>query len=280
MLVPACGARTGLEADLGDARGDSGALPDEFVDPRLPRGCQESNRPTVYVVSRERELFSFDPPTVSLRTVGPLRCDLSSNPNSMAVSRNGDAFVGYAGGALYRVSTRDARCRDTAFDIGQLQADRYGMGFAADPATGAETLFIAQLFGRDTNARGLEIINTRTFELMFVGAFDPPLQQVELTGTGDGRLFGFAMDPVGSRLVSIDKDTARVQDVRSLAIGGTAGMGYSFAVAFWGGDFYFFTSQDTNSTVTRYSPSDDSVETLGQVEANIVGAGVSTCAPL
>ena len=197
----------------------------------------------------------------------------------MAVSRSGEAFVGYERGALYRVSTLDASCRDTAFDVGQLQGNRYGMGFAADPTTGEETLFIAETFGNlDRNSRGLEIIDTRTFELIFVGAFDPPLLRAELTGTGDGRLFGFAMDAVGSRLVTIDKDTARVENQRTLGIGGND---YSFAFAFWGGDFYLFTSQDdTRSTVTRYSPSDDSLETLGQVDEDIVGAGVSTCAPL
>jgi hypothetical protein len=259
--LTACGARTGLPGDDDD-------------DLQLPHGCTRTDEPTVYVVSSTDDLYSFDPPRASLSRVGHLECE-TGHPNSMAVSRTNEAFVGYQGGHLYRVSTKDARCEDTPFDVAQLQADRYGMGFSADPATGEDTLFIAESFEQGPS-RGLEYVDTTTFDLHFVGAFDPPLLRVELTGTGDGRLYGFAMDEAGSRLVIIDEDTAQVRTERTLDV-----FGASFAFAFWGGDFYLFTSEhDVGSTVSRYSPATGSLDRVGTVGAEIVGAGVSTCAPL
>ena len=58
--------------------------------------------------------------------------------------------------------------------------------------------------------------------------------------------------------------------------------GAAYAFSFWGGDFYFYTSKDTGpSTVTRLRTADDTLEVvIPKAEFRIVGAGVSTCAPL
>lgn len=62
----------------------------------------------------------------------------------------------------------------------------------------------------------------------------------------------------------------------------------AWAFSFWGGDFYLYTAPDPLSdpsrttNVTRYRPSDGSVDAQYMVNIGfrIVGAGVSTCAPL
>lgn len=54
----------------------------------------------------------------------------------------------------------------------------------------------------------------------------------------------------------------------------------SLAFAFWGGDFYVFTSEGDGITdVARYRPSDGTVTGVTTLGATVVGAGVSTCAP-
>jgi hypothetical protein len=58
-----------------------------------------------------------------------------------------------------------------------------------------------------------------------------------------------------------------------------------YAFSFWGGDFYFYTatspSPSTTTTVARYRPSTGKVETyMTSIGFHIVGAGVSTCAPI
>jgi hypothetical protein len=58
-------------------------------------------------------------------------------------------------------------------------------------------------------------------------------------------------------------------------------IGSAWAFAFWGGDFWLFTAPGVASRVDRYRPSDGSTVTMkSNVGFNIVGAGVSTCAPL
>jgi hypothetical protein len=51
----------------------------------------------------------------------------------------------------------------------------------------------------------------------------------------------------------------------------------SFAVAYWGGDFYFFVG----SSVTQYVPSTQALQQVASLNNGelIVGVGVSTCAP-
>jgi hypothetical protein len=79
-----------------------------------------------------------------------------------------------------------------------------------------------------------------------------------------------------SAIVKIDKKTAAVLSRADLA-GVTQGSAWAFAA--WGGDFYTFTAGSTGSVATRFRPADGSISRMGQTEARIVGAGVSTCAP-
>ena len=106
----------------------------------------------------------------------------------------------------------------------------------------------------------------------------------ELTGTGDGRLFGFVNSGVQGEsftpeLVELDPDSASVSSESAL---GTPTDPTGFAFAFWGGDFYFFTGTlDGDSTVAKLSSNGDFEPTYAVLsQETIVGAGASTCAPL
>ena len=114
--------------------------------------------------------------------------------------------------------------------------------------------------------------------LGYVAPFSPPVPGPELSGTADGRLFGFFTRPVtGSDIVEFDRATGGVIADSPLTIGSPDD---AFAFAFWGGDFWVFTSPGGPSTVTRFRPGDaHRGETCATLPATIVGAGVSTCAP-
>ncbi len=107
------------------------------------------------------------------------------------------------------------------------------------------------------------------------------IQGGELTGTGDGRLFAFYFySPIGQPyyLGEIDKSTGSV--IAPTLLTGVP-IGGGFAVAFWGGDFYFFTAPGGTTQVTRYRPADGSYASVAALAgAIVVGVGVSTCAPL
>jgi hypothetical protein len=244
-------------------------------------GCSDASK-LVYVVSKEGGLYSFDPPSLAFTPIGHPACPTTGSPNSMAVDRTGTAWISYTDGTVWRVSTKDASCQTSPYAADQLGFHTFGMGYAsndADPLT--DTLYID-----DHDGRGLAKVDVGG-KATLIAPFGAPLagQNCELTGTGDGRLFGF-FTTLPAQVAEIDKATGAVRSSQVLQ---TVSTGSEWAFSFWGGDFYLYTAQpdtgglpqnQTTSDVTRYRPSDKSVSVLKQnIGFRIVGAGVSTCAP-
>ena len=215
-------------------------------------------------------------------TAAPLPWLASIAMAAMAVDRFGFAWVVYEDGSLWKVDTKDARCAATTFVPDQEGFHRFGMGFSTDATSGsAESLFVA-----DHDGKGLGKIDLKTMKLKAIGSFDGILtgRAAELTGTGDGRLFGF-FTTSPAQVGELAKGTGSAVTHDELA---TVSTGTDWAFSFWGGDFYLYTANDTGglpqnqkgSSVTRFRPSDNSVTVvLPTIGFNIVGAGVSTCAP-
>ena len=103
----------------------------------------------------------------------------------------------------------------------------------------------------------------------------------ELTGTGDAKLFGF-FTTKPAHLAEINKSNAATPKAVVLPMVDASTGGYAFS--FWGGSFWFYTASDTTgSKVTRYNPTVSPPATtvaIPELDFTIVGAGVSTCAPL
>ncbi len=305
LVAFACGSRTGLlgEGPIEEDPQDSSnfepirrldakvrdvqeplpgldARPDVIVD---QRDCQDPSETLVYILGDNGDLYAFDPRDFSARLIGPILCPSASTPFSMAVDRQGVAYVVFQDGELFRVSTRTAACAVTGFVANQQGIDTFGMGFASDQGGPAETLFVSP--STDTNdvfsPGQLGAIGLPTFELDLIDRFDPAITASELTGTGDGRLFAFYTFDEGETtfIGEIDKQTARV--VAESPIPGVSMRG-GWAFAFWGGDFFTFTGSGRGeaSTVNRVRPSDGTVVQVANLPINVVGAGVSTCSPV
>jgi hypothetical protein len=238
-------------------------------------GCSEEAK-LVYVVGDGNELYSFYPPTLDLKQVGIINCPEAgfATPFSMAVDRSGTAWVVFSDGRIHHVDVSNAACTSSNFQAGQQGFVTFGMGFVSDtPGSDAETLYVADYLGA-----GLGKINTGTLILDFVGAYDlKPGLAAELTGTGDARLFGFYNEtPIV--IAEIDKTNAAIL---SEAPQPSVSIGSGWAFAFWGGDFWLFTSPTGDSQIDRYQPGNGTTTTVKtNIGANIVGAGVSTCAPV
>lgn len=256
----------------------------------------------VYVVSATGELYSFRPDVLKFRRIGPLRCPAPPGvrPNSMAVDRSGTAWLNYGDGSLFRASTRDASCEPTPYEPGQHRFGRVGMAFASTgPNLMQETLFVwggaiwrgglgVQVgpIGPRTSRRlgprsglGLARIDRDTLHLVPIGDDRGRLSllQAELTGTGDGRLYGF-FSTRPATLAEIDVATGATRAARVLA---SVSTGRAWAFSFWGGDFWFYWAPyDSTSNVSRLRGTDGALhEVLSDIGFRIVGAGVSTCAP-
>jgi len=318
VAIVACGSRTGLDVPLVVVReGPDGAVSivqdasvsrEADAPTKTPPGldCAEAGITYIYVIAEDNTLFSFYPTTAAFTPVGKLMCPIplgsATEPFSMAVDHTGTAYVVFSDptaqpsptilgeGDLYRVSTKTGACVSTPFVADQQGFLTFGMGFVANVGDGGtgETLYIA---GDTTDS--LASVDLQDFTVNPVapfGAAGPGLSvaAAELTGTGDGRLFGFfAPDntvPV-SYIVQIDPKTASILSTVELP-GVEEGQGWAFG--FWGGDFYTFTAppppsafEPTTTVVTRYRPSDGSIVQVATAPSGvvIVGAGVSTCAP-
>ncbi len=290
LCVVAAGcSRTGLfgteiddeDADAGPPLfADGGVIPTidatPLADAYVPPVCADASATLIYAVTEEYSLLRFDPTTASFARIGTLDCPDPGSPFSMAVDRQGIAYVLYDDepGNVFRVSLATTQCLSTSYIPHNGAFAEFGMGFSANEDDGEETLYVAGVSGE------LGSIDTSSYLLTDIGGFTPPVTQGELTGTGDGRLFSFyATTPEGpvSAIVQIDKTNASVisEDVLPSV---TQGSGWAFG--FWGGDFYMFTAPDgASSIVTRFRPSDGSTTQVATYPEIIVGAGVSTCAP-
>jgi hypothetical protein len=197
----------------------------------------------------------------------------------MAVDRSGAAWVSYSAGQLFKVSTADASCVETGFQPQGFQ--RFGMAFATTSAGSTEeSLFISGLVGAQGGGLGLGKIDLGSLKVTMLGQYSDALkgQASELTGTGDGRLYGFFTTSPAT-LAIIDQGQAATSANQTLA-GVTTGN--AFAFSFWGGDFWFYTSDGkTPSQVTHMTSTGVLSVAMKDVGGfRIVGAGVSTCAPL
>lgn len=269
------GGTSGTSGTLG---GTSGTTPQGSNQ----AGCSEAAK-LVYVVSDSNELYSFAPDKLQFTKIGTLSCPSSgATPNSMAIDRSGTAWVNFSDGALFKVSTADARCEATKFQKGQNGFVRFGMAFATNTATSQEeTLYVVGIEDNDIG-KGLAKIDLTTMKLTRLGDFSGALEGTgaELTGTGDGKLYGFFTTSPNATLAQIEKGSGATSGDKNLAGVST---GNAWAFSFWGGDFWFYTAVgNVPSRVTRLQTGTNGA--IGTAKADvggfrIVGAGVSTCAP-
>jgi hypothetical protein len=303
-LTGACGARTGLDlfpfqpGETIDAGIDAPIL-DDVVLPGLDvqpldvvrrLACQDASDTLIYTVTDENSILRFDPSSSQFTRIGTLVCPAPPgiDPFSMAVDQQGNAYVLYAepGGApgnIFKVNLNTAECAPTSFVPNALFSN-FGMAFSANEDAGTgETLYVANYDFNDLQAPSiLGAINETSLVLTQVGTFSPTLSAPELTGTGDGRLFGFEApggpNTSGSAIAQIDPTNAKVIAQTPLP---TVTQGNGWAFGFWGGNFYLFTAPDgATSIVQRYNPTDGTVVQVATYPEIIVGAGVSTCAPV
>jgi len=289
--MPACsdGAATSGFADGGRADGTTAGedasvvIPDDASSNASDAadGCSDAAK-LVYVVTSDDELYSFDPAALKFTKLFTLNCGSgSATPNSMAVDRQANAWINYNDGTIWKLDISTGKCSSTAWSKAQKGWLRFGMGFSTNGAnTTDETLFLNPLNELGTsNTNGLVKVDLTTMAPTTVGRFTSSLatQSAELTGTGDGRLYGFFTTSPAS-LAAIERTSGATPNVKKL---GSVNTGSAWAFSFWGGDFWFYTANGGNSAVTRLKTADDTLSTVvANTGMTIVGAGVSTCAPL
>jgi len=245
--------------------------------------CAVNDVELVYLVDDFDGLYSFNPrklPADPFRRIGKLACDTTSTPNSMAVDRSGIAWIGYQNGTVHRASILDAHClKNSSRPRGA--PSRFGMGFVTDgPGSTTEKLFVA---GPD-NAAKLATLSTEEAPIAWNEIAPLSKREAdnpELTGTGDGKLFAYFPAPGRGFVQQIERSTGKLVGTK-WKLAGDEGEGvHAYAFAHWGGVFYVFTTIGDNSAVHAIHMDDGRQELVKEhLPYTIVGAGVSTCAPL
>ena len=253
---------------------DAGTEPDP-EDPPPADDCDISSD-KIYVIDRDTsDLHLFDPSTNTVSDVGRLSCAGSDSPDSMAVSRSGKAYVRY-NDALFEVdlSQPTLPCVNTGYQNGAFSS--FGMGYATDsPTTWHDQLYIA-------NAAEVHALDTDTWQRTRVT--DLSSAATELTGNAAGQLWALALkiERGGSTLTRINQHTGQiVSSVRLTQLPDLFEMD-TFALAAWGGDLYAFLALNSGfggSEVWRITPTGQMTRVVADLGINVVGAGVSTCAP-
>ena len=240
--------------------------------------CPESAK-LVYVVDENNMFSSFKPDLLQFIDIGTLNCPArrGATPFSMAIDRTAVAWVLYSSGEIFKVDTTNAKCTGTPYSPGQRGFDQFGMGFAANAqGSNDETLYIAGprgFFG----GGGLGAIDTRSLVVTRIANLGG---SPELTGTGSGTLWGFFPEGAMPRVAQIDKSQGTESNVFSLHK--LAGTPRAWAFAFWGGDFWIFLKRvtDGSTRVWQLRQTGELTTAIGDSQRTIVGAAVSTCAPI
>lgn len=272
---------TGTLAETEPAAPPAEEDPVDPVDPTEPQPAEEEAPPEgdcdhtedeVYVIDRNDDaLYLFDPTTQSFSFVGDLACGGAvGTPQSMAVSRDGFAYVRYSDDQIHAVDLETMACTPTPFTS---PLGSFGMGFAMnDGSEWQDTLYIA-------NDRGLATLDTATWSFQSLGQMP---SQSELSGNADGELWAFLPLEVPAELTRLDKtDGARLETFQLRGFPSPLTID-AFAFATWGGEFWLFVREFGMGNSTDVYRVDASGRLTLEVQGSgmdIVGAGVSTCAP-
>lgn len=220
-------------------------------------------------------LYSLEPLAKKITFIGNLGSNLGSfgvTPVAISILRDGiSGYVSDGAHRLWKVSLADGTVDPTpVMDFvaaGGKSSDNYMIALVGD-GKGHDTLY-AQGYSKTFFK-----VDPTAGTLTSIGAL-PRL--CDLTGTNDGRLFGFCDDKT---VKQIAPDVAE-----AIASDPVPKWKSTWAIAFWGGEYWlFFGDRNSPSELHRYDPvTKTSTPWMNATELGgimIPGAGVSTCAPL
>ena len=290
LVVTGCGARTEFELDpdmdplwpVAEERVAS-------VPGSTPVGCT-APASGITLLAGDKDLYRFDPDTWTTAYLGHIDCP-DPRFNTLLVDRQGVLWIGCEGGVVVSVDPDSLTCTRAELDPAELYTTAWGAGFAVD-RTGREHLFVSPSADVGTSEDfESELVNIDLARMRVQARLPIPESwwRLELTGSGDGRLFAL-VEPFGGgsqRAVELDPTDGSV--VRELFSASWPYLG-AFDIAYWEGSIYVFRgAPDAEGwpTVEQTAVLRFQLVPFGQLEdlgvlplPSVIGADGTTCAPL
>lgn len=231
-------------------------------------------------------LRSYDPDLTSgaFGTPHELNCNIGA-PFSMTIDRLGRAWVVLSdgfGARLAHVDPDHGYCEVISNDLAESGFARFTLSFVSsveDPAS--ERIVVvggsyAAFASKDTRAAYMDPKTLAITQLApLVGAPD-------ITGTNDGRLFGYFPFTSPPHVAQIDPVTA--QPIMTWPLPAVEGTTRAWAAAYWKGRVIAFDSRSSSSLgplrnrIFAVDVTSGEISTLDDDSPNtVIGAGVSTC---
>ncbi len=240
--------------------------------------CIQATTQAIYTVDEDGTFCSFDPTTLTFSVIGTLSCPSVGSPFSMGVDQNAVAWVLYDTGEIFKVDTSNASCSSTSFAPGQDGLRTFGMSFMTDATTGADSLYVAGGSGMAAAPTTLATIAFPSLALSPVGSV--ALGWPELTGTGDGQLWGYfpaVLSTTGHSLLAQLDPTSGAQ-LGTIPLPQLDSVGdQNFALKFYGGSFWLFLGTSVYEIQRSNGAFSTPMPNSGHA---VVGAGDSTCVPV
>jgi len=239
--------------------------------------------------TQEGVLMTFDPDTLAFASLGRIGCGRTDTPNGdIAVDRGGQLFLPFGACGtnltpdLFRIDVRTGDCVWT----GPLNKCVGVLAYAASTTRAGESMYLLSL--RFTGGQyGNDLLYLSTLDVVNSSMGIAPLQFPidgggldALLADGTGELYAAysQMDGQGLWIGPVDTSTAVVSEKWSVPFQWSGNVPFSGIVC-WRGDYYMFVSSVDNAStqVMRFSPSNGTLTQVAELDAWVIGAGVSIC---
>jgi hypothetical protein len=249
----------------------------------------------VYTLEENKRFSKFDPATGTFTPIGNgyINCQTTttnSAPYSMSLDRNAIAHVLFRNPfnaseppQLFRVDTSSGTCTPTNW-AEQLGIKLFVQAYSTDTMGGEDDRwYIAGGSSITSTTLTFAELDPTSFVATPRGSLVGP---ADISGNADAELWTYVATSNPPRIDKVDKATGA--STMSIPLANLAGTPQTWAFARWGGDFWVFLKRGSDQATKIYQFDGTSgtlknttdTNLVGPTTRNVVGAAVSTCAPL
>ena len=223
-------------------------------------------------MDRNSTLYTFNPVTYAISTLGKLNCSSPSSLYSIALQRTGILWAMFADGRLYNYNLKTGVCSSTSFAVNGSSINLFTMTFLKGKTSTTESLYISK---QNDDANTLGLLSTSTFGITTLGNYSALNTSADLAAFKNGRLFGlFEVSPFV--IGEINPSNAVVMNQYSSGIT-MRGNDSNYAFASYNSNLFIFEGNNTSTNIHVYSVSSSTLSTVGSASQMIYGATASTC---